>query len=218
MNDLIKLALDQRRIKSILNLIFVASIASKIFELAFFEYTLLDITNIKSIYFFFIDGHFIIPFILFYLVWTVTIGLRMLLFQVPNFLITNKIGNSLTSAIVAYYKGETILNNPQVKTPTSKSLQQMMKSFEIDEIAEKNLIRKRIQSQERLESSFTLIFRALIAITMYFIDLSYFTWLLYVICVTAILLMWIVQIVNYQLAEVAPDVIKRSALEPAETE
>lgn len=208
MDEFLKLAFNQRRVKEVLNLIFVGSIASYFFESVFFKYGLLDINNYNGIYRFFISGHFIIPFALFYFFWIVTIAAKMILFQVPNVFITRKFGPSITSFLIWYYTSDSTKHNSKAVLPKSKSLEWLIKSSSKENLEESKLFKRSLQSHRALESDYTLILRAFIAITIYYIHLEYFGWITYSICISILLFMWLLQIVEYQLAEIAPYIIR----------
>ena len=207
MNELLALTLSQRKLKQLLNIIFVGSMASWFFESRFFEYSLLDITDLESIYEFFIDGHFIIPFALFYFFWLLTIGLRMLLFQLPNVFITRSFGPQITKFLIGYYTSNGYTATTNQVLPKSKSFNWLILATPEEKIETKNLINNTLRSHHALESDFTLILRAILAITIYFASLQYFGWLTYSICIAILLFMYLMQIVKYQLAEAAPEIV-----------
>jgi len=207
MNELLNLALDQQKIRGILNVIFVGSIASCVFELLFFKYSVIEISDYKSIYSFFISGHFIVSFALFYFLWILTIGLKMLFFDVPNVFITKKFGPRIRSFLIWYYTDNSKYSSKSA-LPESKSLDWLIKSSSEADVEESRLKKRTIQSHRSLESDYTLILRAFIAITIYFNSIEYFGWITYSICILILLFMWLLQILKYQLAEAAPHIIR----------
>jgi hypothetical protein len=217
MDEYLRLAFSQRRIKQILNLIFVSTIASCIFESLFFDYTIIDVKQYGQIYAFFIYGHFIIPFAIFYSIWLVTIGLTMLLFQLPNVYITKRFGEKIRDFLLWYYTSNASTSNSKSVLPKSKSMDWIYKSARQGSMEEGNLIRRTMQSHRSLESDYTLILRGFIAMTIYFNQLDYFGWLTYALCIFILLFTWLLQIVKYQFSEVFPEIIMSGKNKPEES-
>jgi len=210
MNELLAFVLDQRKIKGALNIIFICSITSFVFERYYFKYRLLPIDDVNSIYDFFIRGHFIVPFALFYAFWILTIALRMLLFQVPNAFISKKFGSILTKFMVWYLVSKkSKFSSPNV-LPKSKSLDWVVKSLPDTELEDRSLIKKTLQSHQSLESDFTLVLRGFIAITLYFISIDYFGWRMFLILLLILLFTWILQFMKYQFVEATPTLFRFS--------
>lgn len=190
---------------------FVGSITSSIFEALFFQYSIIDFADYEHIYLFFIKGHFIIPFAMFYTIWIVTIGLTMVLFQLPNVYITKHFGKRIRTFLLWYYssKGGTNLTSESI-LPPSKSMDWIYKSMRKESLQERALFRRTLQSHRALEFDYTLILRAFIAITIYFNELEYFGCVTFGFCVVILLFTWLLQIVKYQFLEVFPEIVIRN--------
>jgi hypothetical protein len=186
-----------RRIEFILDFAFVGSIASFCFESFYFDYRLIDIKDYEAMYRFVISGNFIVPLAIFYIIWHVTKFFGVLLFQVPNHLLSEKIKRSIFKFIVRKRAGK---NASELSTEdleeSSKKMNQIRPSHE--------LLKQSWTEKQKVEREFNLLIRGLLACSIYFFQVEYFGGLLFSLIVLTILSSGFVLVAKYQMAEIFP--------------
>ncbi|HEY0656369.1 MAG TPA: hypothetical protein VGD65_24720 [Chryseosolibacter sp.] len=200
MEEIINLATSQKRLKVILNIIFVGGISCWIFQKAYFEFHVIPLDDINGIFFFFAQGHFFIPFAIFLGVWLITAWLRVLLFQIPNVVLSNTVGKHIVDLYVfinAHYKSDRI-----------KELYQDLAS-KIKNSRPMDLYGKTLLVHRQQEYDYTLILRAFIAMIIYFQQLPYFGYTALLLAFSVLFYFWCSQVINYQLAYVTPQLIEK---------
>jgi hypothetical protein len=208
-------------IRLLLNFLFVGGISSFIFIEFYFDYELLDISDYKGYFRFFINGEFIVPLGIFFIMWNVTRWISFLLFKFPNFIM----GVRLRNAILRFSFLKTM---PEQKLIEAEISIAKAESISKDEILAKIflLVKKRISRvdfrklrrnadrvQTNLENEFTVLVRAFIATTIYFSTVAHFGWLLLVVLYVTILIIAILLFIGYHLAEVLPIVLDKAIIE-----
>lgn len=172
-------------IRRILNFLFSISIASFIFEKFYFKYEWLD-PSYKSILDFFVKGSFFIPFSLFVVVHFLLYFFSSALF---SFTTTRKSSKALTQILKFQLKKSHVKsfkrklkNNPI--TPIAVDAETWINIYEhirssvtADQIAE---FQKALDAQKQIiEHNFNLIVKLIVVVTIYFVSINHFGWILY---------------------------------------
>jgi hypothetical protein len=225
MNEFFLIGADYLKGKSIynplrraLNLLFNVSITSYIYERAYGQYDWFNYSDYKLILNFFIKGNFFIPLSIFIGVYGITAFLSLAIFSSVNHFAVVR----WTRQIISYQvKKESLekqlgefekttervtpikfrkdvllrLYTEMQKRITPRMYERLQKSLQV--------------SKNNLEATFHLAFRAFVAITIYFISIDYFGWLLYCLtCITLICGMYLVMLA-YRFLDVFPTVISK---------
>jgi len=225
MNEIFIIAGDYLKGKSVypafrrmLNLLFNISIASFIYEKCYGNYTWLNYNDYKGILDFFIKGKFFIPFSIFLVVYCTTQFLSIVFFNVLNHFKTIKI----TREILQYqFKKETvdeglreIKKASKYVSPIRLTKNKMLEVYqevrnhitpEAFEVIENGLK----EPKQNLEANFSLAFRMVIAITIYFFSLPQFGWLLYLIVMIVLLIVMYVLIISYRFLDIIPTLMSK---------
>lgn len=200
-------------IRRVLNLLFSISITSFLFESFYFKYNWLDFTDYKNLLNFFIKGHFFVPFSLF-----IIIHACIDIFAEGVFtLSTLRNSSALLKKIINYeFKKEdyrnllsTMNDNPVVEMPVEWNKSFIVKLFshikssvpadawqKFEEACEKQ--------KQLVKKNFNLAFKALVVITIYFVTLSYFGWLLYLLVLIMLTVVMAGLWFSYLLLDVLP--------------
>ncbi len=225
MNEIFIIAGDYLKGKSVypafrrlLNLLFNISIASFIYEKCYGSYTWLNYNDYKGILDFFIKGNFFIPFSIFLVVYGTTQFLSISIFSVINHFKSVK----LTREILHYqFKKETIderlkdINKvSKIVSPirltknTMLAVYQELKNHITPEAFEE--IEKGLKEpKQNLEANFTLAFRMMIAITIYFFSLPQFGWLLYLTAMIVLIVGMYVLMISYRFLDIIPTLMRK---------
>ena len=225
MNEIFIIAGDYLKGKSVypafrrlLNLIFNISIASFIYEKCYGNYTWLNYNDYKGILNFFIKGNFFIPFSIFLVVFGTTQFLSISIFSVINHFKSVK----LTREILQYqFKKETIDESLKEINKVSKIVspirltkntmlavyQELRKDItpEVFEEIEKGLK----EPKQNLEANFTLAFRMIIAITIYFISLPQFGCILYLFAMLVLIGGMYILMISHHLLDIIPTLLRK---------
>jgi len=171
-----------------LNFYLSASISSSIFKRFYFNYSLLDLADYKGIYNYFIRGDFAVALLLFTIV---HYGIGIVGESIFS-LMTLKKSNEWTSLILKlkikkkdyalFFKA--INNNPIAPAPIKFDKGVIIKYFE--------LLKKSISAEdwekakkaaelkkEEMKNNFKLAFKGIVALTIFFMSVPYFGWILY---------------------------------------
>lgn len=204
------------RVRLLLNTIFVVGISSYLFESFYFDYELLDLANYRAIYWFFVDGSFIVPAAIFFVTLKVTSFLGTTLFKVPNLLLGESIKRKIRRYSIDRNFPEGVLSNEQqaavekfVSFETGPSLKDLFRSFSklIDSAKLARIQNKANIAQATVEAEFVLVVRALFAMLIYFNNVSHFGWFLLVIIILILVSSVVLQTLAYQFAEIIPFVV-----------
>ncbi len=225
MNEIFLIVADYFKGKSIYpsfrklaSLLFNISIASFIFEMFYGEYAWLNYNDYKGILNFFIKGNFFIPFSIFIAVWSVSQFIALIIFTSINHFQTLK----LTREIVYYQiKKETIDKNLKQISKASRyatpiritkgmmiEMYQQLKNELTPELYQKMETELKIP-KENLEANFILVFRAFIAITIYFLSIQQFGWILFTITSIVLICSLYIIMLSYRLLDVFPTLIRK---------
>ncbi len=225
MNEIFIIAGDYLKGKSVypafrrmLNLLFNISIASFLFEKCYGKYSWLNYNDYKGILDFFIKGNFFIPFSIFLVVYSLTQFLSTAVFITINHFKTI----SITREILEYqFKKETIDEGLAEINKVSKYVSPIRLTKNII-LAGYQELRNHItpeafeeiekglkEPKQNLESNFSLAFRMLIAITIYFITLPQFGWALYILAMIVLLLGMYALMIGYRFFDILPTIMRR---------
>lgn len=205
-------------LRRMLNLLFNISIASFIYEKCYGSYSWLNITDYKSILDFFIKGNFFIPFSIFVVVYGVTQFMSSAFFSILNHFKSVKIQREI---LQYQYKKDKIDKGmseihkaskyvaPMDLTPELmlKAYQELRKDIKPEVFQELESGLK--EPKQNLEANFNLAFRALIAITLYFISLPQFGWILFTVVAIVLLLGMYILILAYRLLDIIPTALRK---------
>lgn len=225
MNDIFLVFADYLKGKSVypavrrcFNLLFNISIASFIFEQHYGLYTWLNYNDYKGILNFFIKGGFFIPFSIFLAVYAITQFLAVISFSIINHFRTLK----LTREIISYQvKKEVVDDGLQEITNVSKyitpapitkemilGLYNLLKK-ELTPEAYQQMEKELKEPKDNLEADFIMVFRALIATTIYFFSIPLFGWKLFIIAFVVMLVALYIIMLAYRLLDVLPALIRK---------
>ncbi len=205
-------------IRRILNFLFNLSISSFLFEKIYGSYSWLNYNDYKGILDFFIKGNFFIPFSIFLVVYGTTQFLSMILFLSFNYFKAVK----LTKEILEYQFKKDIIDQrlkeinevSEIVGPinltkeTLVSLYQNLRTKLTTEAFE-NMESSLNESKQNLEATFSLAFRMMIAISIYFIYIPQFGWFLYSIAAVFILVGMYVIMIAYRFLDVFPTLMRK---------
>ena len=225
MNEIFIIAGDYLKGKSvypafrrILNLLLNISIASYIYEKCYGNYTWLNYNDYKGILDFFIKGNFFIPFSIFLVVYGITQFLSIGIFSVVNHFKSVK----LTREILRYqFKKEAIderlreinrvsniVSPIRLTKKTMLAVYQELRSRITPEAFEE--IEKGLKEpKQNLEANFSLAFRMVIAITIYFFSLPQFGLLLYLTVLIVLIVGMYVLMISYRFLNIIPTLIRK---------
>src|SRR6185436_16622118 len=194
-------------VKRVLNFCFVLGISSFLFEKYYFKYSLLDITDYKRQYEFIAHGIFIIPFSIFFLVWALTGLLGNGLFTIFNYGITEKYRKKILE--FSFHKSKTgkqlkrvdamIQENMIVKPKKDWYItiyNSLKSSFTPKEY--RRMINDLEQFKQKSISDSILVLRAMVAIFIYFLTITYFGWLLLTLLLITLFSCIILLVLAYQ--------------------
>ena len=133
----------------------------------------------------------------------------MLLFKIPNVFISKKFGRTISEAVLWLFSPSGNKHSPESVLPKSKTLQWLVKAADPEKIGEVAMHRQVIETHRELESDFTLILRAIIAISFYFNSLEYIGWGIYLLCLSAFVSIYLLQVARYHFTENLPELIER---------
>lgn len=209
-------------VRRILNLLFNISIASFIYEKCYGGYTWLNYNDYKGVLDFFVKGNFFIPFTIFIVVYAVTQFLSVAFFSALNHFKTIKI----TREILQYqFKKETVDERLKEITKASKyvspikltkntmiSLYDQLRT-QITPEAFEELEKGLKEPKQSLEANFTLAFRMVIAISIYFFSIPQFGWLLYIVAVVILFLAMYLIMISYRFLDILPTLMRKFHLQ-----
>lgn len=205
-----------KKIKTILNFLFVASITSVAFKKIYYDYYLLDITDYSAIYEFVIEGHFFIPCIVFYLIWMSTDRIGILLFSLPNMLIQRRLRKKLLRFSFEKMKWfnqadekAKIAIDKFIQFPNDKVFDALIlevnKAIKQEDL--KQLHSGIEEGKNKVEKQFVLVLRASVATTIYFLTLPYFGWGLFITLIVLIIFSTVLLTVANQCIQILPTVL-----------
>lgn len=225
MNEIFIIAGDYLKGKSVypafrrmLNLLFNISIASFVYEKCYGNYSWLNYNDYKGILDFLIKGNFFIPFSIFLVVYGTTQFLSIAFFSALNHFKTIKI----TQEILQYqFKKETVDERLKEIKKVSKYVSPISLTkntmLEVYQELKKHLTPEAFEEIEKglkepkqnLEANFSLAFRMVIAITIYFFSLPKFGWLLYLIAMIVLFIGMYVLMISYRFLDIIPTLLRK---------
>ncbi len=171
---------------NLVSFVLVASMASYAFEGNYFNYKLLDPSDLNGYYQFFLKGHFFIPLVLFAMLWLGTRLIGATLFMALNRMISNKINRLLRQSFPEYmlrYETSNRVNISEEACTVRKSI---------------------AANHNKFEKQFVFLFRFLLAATTYFFTLDYFGALLFSVLTVGSVLFLIGLVLLFQFLEFTP--------------
>jgi hypothetical protein len=225
MNEILIIAGDYLKGKSVfpafrrlLNLLFNISISSFVYEACYGKYTWFNYNDYKGILDFFIKGNFFIPFSIFLVVYSLSQFFSIAFFNALNHFKTIKI----TREILQYqFKKEAVdarlkeINKvSKYVSPIRLTKNTMLAIYQelrnhippegFDEI-EKGLK----EAKQNLEDNFSLAFRMVIAITIYFFSISQFGWVLYLTAMTVLITVMYILMISCRFLDIIPTLMRK---------
>jgi hypothetical protein len=215
MNEIFIIAGDYLKGKSVypafrrlLNLLFNISIASFIYEKFYGNYTWLNYN----------DYNFFIPFSIFLVIYGTTQFLSISIFSVINHFKSVK----LTREILQYqFKKETIderlkeINKvSKIVSPIRLTKNTMLAVYQelrnhITPEAFEEIEKGLKEPKQNLEANFSLAFRMMIAITIYFFSLPQFGWLLYLTAMFVLIGGMYILMISYRFLDIIPTLMRK---------
>lgn len=205
-------------IRRILNLLFSISLTSFLFKKFYFNYIWLDFSDYKSILDFFINGKFFIPFSLFIIIHILLDSIAEIVF----FLFTFRKSIEIVNEVYNYQFNKSDYRNIMGKMNDNGVLKMPItfdKSFFIEtyKYLATNIPIEEWKEQERsleeqkssTKDTFKLTLKGLITITIYFITISYFGLLLYMVVAGILILTLFGLYFGYLLMDIIPSAIKK---------
>lgn len=225
MNEIFIIAGDYLKGKSVypafrrmLNLLFTMSITSFVYHKCYGDYSWLNYNDYKGILDFFIKGTFFIPFSIYLVVYSLTQFFSIAFFGTLNHFKTIKI----TREILYYqFKKETIDERLQEINTASKYVSPIRLTkhtmLEVYQELRKHITPEAFEEIEKglkepkqnLEANFTLAFRMMIAITIYFLLLPQFGWLLYLTAMIVLFAGMYVLMISYRFLDILPTLMRK---------
>lgn len=208
--------------RRVLNLLFSISLTSFLFEKFYFKYSWLDITDYKSILNFFIKGNFFVPFSLFIIIHYFLDWLSDTVFTLSTMKKTSKIIKKIWDYQFSKSDYKAILektnDNPVVDLPEAFNKSYILSIYDhlVKSIPAEQwtAMEKALDDQKRsTQESFKLAFKALVTITIYFITIPYFGWILYSLVLVVLTFILIGLYYGYLLMEIVPSAIRRFHIE-----
>jgi hypothetical protein len=201
-----------------LNFYLSASIASSIFKRIYFNYSLIDLTDFKGIYNYFINGDFAVALLLFTIV---HYGIGIVgesLFS----LMTLKKTTEWTSRILKFkikkkdYASffKAVNNNPIAPTPIKFDKGVLVKYFEILKTSVSTEDWEKAKKtaglkKEEIKNNFKLVFKGTIGLTIFFKSVTYFGWILYSVSMLLSLAGMIFFFYSYIILDISPLLIRK---------
>lgn len=205
--------------KDLLNILFVLSISSFIFEKFYFKYDLIDVTDYKIVYAFFVKGDFAIPLSIFFISWALTNILGNLTFLLANSALTNYFRRQIERTEIELKK-EFDKVEKNVKEVHNISMKERYGKDWINYLIEKiklsfsqaeyeKLLRYMSKTKIEKEDEFVILLRGLIAISIYVCVVPYFGKILYFLLISTFLFYVLIIVSIYQLMELTPELISK---------
>ncbi len=205
-------------IRRFLNLLFSISLTSFLFEKFYFKYTLYDITDYKSIFDFFINGSFFVPFSIFIIIhyfldW-ISDGFFLLFSMRKSSEIVTEIYNYELNKYDYRSFVDKINNNPVIKMPIhfnkpviNKLLKHLSDELTIEQWEAAEILLE--QQKSSTKESFKLTIKAFLTFTVYFTIVPYFGWFLYSLVIIVLFLISFGLYFAYLLMDILPAIITR---------
>ena len=179
-----------------LNVLLSACIASALFKWRYFDYTLLDITDYKGIYKFFINGHFAVPLLLFVIVHYGTGFFSYSLFHGLSFLLCRRWRRILDALGV----GE--------QRPYFVQIVGLMKKG-VSAKEHERLRRLANKAQEMSTINFRLTMKGMIALCVFVAIIPYLGWKLYTLAMIGSAVGLVGFVFTYAVIDLFPEVVKK---------
>ncbi|MBT1710756.1 hypothetical protein KK062_21120 [Fulvivirgaceae bacterium PWU5] len=204
------------KIKAFLNVVLVGSVTSATFKCAYFEYDILAFDDHKGYYQFFINGDFLVPAFLFYVLWWGTDLFAKVLFTILSIRVVRKYQRRIEAYVVKKFTG---IDSYEMETKERlvlfikatkadwihELLRQTNQSISSTEYA--RLLSKRRSAQLQFERDFVLLFRVFLAATVYFNTIPHFGHLLYGALILVIAINGLLLLVAYRIADIIPRIV-----------
>lgn len=201
------------QVKAFLNFLFIGSLTSIVFEKYYFKYSLLKIDDYEGVYRYFIDGHFFIPLVAFFILWQLTENIGTILFKLPNMYVERKFKKSVINFSVSRFSFFDTMD-PTARKSMDEFIEVPRDNWVIslfEEIKKSTDYVKISQNlniaRERLNSEAVLLFRAFVSMIIYFNTIDYFGWLLFSGLMLILLFMIFVNSLAYQFIEITPVIL-----------
>lgn len=202
-------------VKPFLSVILVGGITYAIFQKSYGVVILPDSFSLRKTAEYFLNGDFIVPFGIFFLLWAVTSIVCNAVFDLINLKITDKVRLAIdkTNFIDPQRTVEDAQLNAKLflKVPRKQwtvrlyeAVRNKLGDYKIDEID------RRLQmAQIEYASDFVLIVRSVIAIVIYFNTVAYFGWVLFFALIILLVILCILIFISYQFAALLPIVASK---------
>ncbi|WP_207625787.1 hypothetical protein, partial [Niastella populi] len=205
-------------IRRFTDLLLSASIVSFIFNRFIFKYEWISITDYKAVLDFFIQGHFVVPIILFTIVHIGLANISSIIFTITTLHKSSKFIKQIKKYQVkkrdykAFFK--KMNNNEIFQLPIEFNETVLLKAYyhlknNISEEEWKKAETEGSKLKENLENDFNLTVKAIVATAIYFYNLSYFRFGLFITSLAILLLIAIALWYFYVLVYILPSVLNK---------
>ena len=199
-------------------MLFNISIASFIYEKAYGDYVWFDYSDYKAILDFFVKGSFFIPLSIFIAVYGTTQFLSVTIFTTINHFATVK----WTREIIYYQvkregleKGLDEFDEVSKRISPIRLTKELLINLythlrsELTTEAYEKMEKELKEPKNNLEETYHLAFRAILAITIYFISIEHFGWLLYGLTIFTLVLGMYLVMLAYRLLDIFPTIVRK---------
>ncbi len=203
--------------KHLLNFLFVVSISSFLFEKYYFKYELLDITDYKKIYTFLVKGNFAVPLTLFFITWIITYSISTYAFVFANMALSKRFRKKINEIEIELEKkadkidtAAEITHGISFKEKYGKDwvtflIEKIKASYTSKDL--ERLLKYMSKVKVEKEDEFVILFRGLIAVSIYVCVIPYFGGILYCLLLLSFLTYVFILVSIYQLMELTPEII-----------
>ncbi|MCA6362331.1 MAG: hypothetical protein IM638_04795 [Bacteroidetes bacterium] len=225
MNEIFIIAGDYLKGKSVypklrrgLNLLFNISIASFVYEKFYGNYTWLNYNDYKGILNFFVKGNFFIPLSIFFVVYILTQFISLTFFVALNHFKTIKITREILQYQFKKEKIDARLNEinkvSKYVSPVKLTKKTMLEMYQelrnhITPEAFEEIEKSLKEPKQNLEANFTMSFRMMLAITIYFFSIPEFGWLLYITAMVILIIGMYVLMISYRFLDIIPTLMRK---------
>lgn len=212
MESILKILVSIRRgkvlmvLNPILNILFISSITYSICKYFYPTFGIPTEIQLQPTIEYFLNGDFIIPSGIFLLLWTISSFLFEILFLWINSLITSRINRCFQKI---FLNPETEINDITNSTKISNIPNWVMEIYKnirnsINDSKKTQINQLLNISKIDLSYDFILLWRSIIVVTMFFVQVNYFGWILYGLILVTQIVMIVKILIGYQVIVFIP--------------
>lgn len=198
-------------LRRITTIVFISGITSYIFKTFYYQYELIDFLDYRGAYKFIVDGEFIVPAGIFFIVWFATDFISFISFKLGNLILSTKLRRKIYkfSFFRSYQKErfKSVENALILQGGADRDAWLDLFTLIRNSISSVDLVKlqKNIgRVQSNIEKEFLLLIRGSIATILYFSTIDYFGWKLFLIFFLIAVYISFSLYLAYLLAEIIP--------------